>query len=135
MNLNRGSRSGFTLIEVLVAIVLIGIGVTAVVASLGSLTSSFRRSVETENLQRLAHEKFDELIATGEWVSVSQGGFEGERYSDYTWSVESETTSIAGLEYMKVTVTRTFAGREDTAFADGLTYTPATTTVPLEPGI
>lgn len=134
MSLNRGSNSAFTLIEVLVAIVLVGIGLTAMVSGLGSLTASFRRSIETEALQRLANEKFDELVATQEWQSASEGGFDGAQFEDYSWSTETETTTVAGLEYLRVTVTRAFAGREDTAFVDGLVYTPDTTTVPLDGG-
>ncbi len=134
MNLNKGSKSAFTLVEVLVAIVLVGIALTATLGAIGSLTASFRRSVELENLQRLANEKLDEVLATGEWQTASEGGFEGDLYEDYTWSIETETTTVAGLEYVRLTVTRNFAGREDSTFVEGLAYLAETTTVPLEGG-
>jgi prepilin-type N-terminal cleavage/methylation domain-containing protein len=132
--LNRGSKRAFTLIEVLVAIVLVGIAISASVGSLGRLTAAFRRSQETEVIQRLAQEKYDELVATGEWQTLSDGEFEGELYSEYTWSSETETTTVADVQYFRVTVTRTVGSREDTSYAEGLVYLPSTTSVPLEDG-
>lgn len=132
MSLSSGSNRAFTLIEVLVAIVLIGIALTALVGGLGSLTNSYRRSVEKDTLVRLAHEKLDELVSTGEWASVMDGEFTGDRYENFEWSLETETTTIEGLEYLRLTVTKTGPGAEDTEYAEGMAYRVATTTVPLE---
>lgn len=132
MSLNNGYKSAFTLIEVLVAVVLIGIAITSLVGGLGSLTNSYRRTVERDTLVRLANEKLDELIGTGEWTSVSEGEFEGDRYANFEWALESETTTIEGLEYVKLTVTKTGPAGEDSEFAEAMAHRVATTTVPLE---
>ncbi len=132
MSLSSGSSKAFTLIEVLVAIVLIGIALTALVGGLGSLTNSYRRSVEKDTLVRLAHEKLDELVSTGEWTSVMEGEFTGDRYENFEWSLETETTTIEGLEYLRLTATKTGPGAEDSEYAEGMAYRVATTTVPLE---
>ncbi len=132
MSLNSGSNRAFTLIEVLVAVVLIGIAITALVGGLGTLTNSYRRSVERETLVRLAHEKLDELISTGEWTSISEGEFNGDLYANFEWALETETTTIEGLEFLRLTVTKTGPGREDSEFAEGMAYRVVTTTVPLE---
>jgi prepilin-type N-terminal cleavage/methylation domain-containing protein len=131
--LNSASAKGFTLVEVLVAIVLIGIALTSLSGGLASLTNAYRRSVERDVIHRLAHEKLDELVGTGEWTAVSEGGFEAERYQDFDWSLETETTTIEGLEYVRLTVTKT-TGREDSETAEALVFRPADTTVPLEDG-
>lgn len=115
----------------LVAIVIVGMAIVASVSSLGRLTSSFRRSQETEVIQRLAQEKFDEIVATGDWQTVSEGTFEGDRYAGFSWESETETTTIAGVQYLRVTVTHTVDQRQDTSYAEGLVYLPATSTAPI----
>ena len=115
------------LVEVLVAIVLVSIGITTLIGGLGSITSSYRRTVERETLHRLAHEKFDELIATGDWEFVFEGDFEDERFADYEWESETTTTEIADLEHFRVTVFINTDAKDSEAFAEGLVFRPATT--------
>lgn len=131
MSLNNGSDRGFTLIEVLVATVLLGIAISTLIGGLAQFTNLYRMSLEREGMVRIADEKLDELIGTGEWESVTEGSFVGDRYADYTWSLETETTTIEGLELVRLTVTKGGDGREDTQTAETLVYRPATTTVPL----
>ena len=132
MNLRteRRRHNGFTLIEALVAIVLVGTAIVAAVGGLASLTQAFRRSVEREEIQRLATQKLDELIATGEWATVSDGTFDEEQFEDFTWALATETTGIEGLEYVQLTVTLERAGRTDTDVAESLAYRTTATTVP-----
>jgi prepilin-type N-terminal cleavage/methylation domain-containing protein len=132
--LSRDSNGGFTLIEVLVAIVLIGIGVSTLVGGLASLTSSYRRTIEKERLVQMAHQKLDELVGTGDWVNVSEGEYEEEWLDNFEWSLETETTSIEGLEWIRVTVTQTGPSAERSESAEALVYRAVTTTVPLDDG-
>ena len=134
MRLNKGSRRGFTLIEVLVAIVLVGIAVSALSTSLGAMTNAYRRGMERETLQSLAQEKLDELIGTGDWTTLTNGSFDGDRYADFTWTLETQTTTIENLEYLKLTVTRQSFGRTDTALTDGRAYRTNATTTTTPPG-
>jgi prepilin-type N-terminal cleavage/methylation domain-containing protein len=129
--LNRGSSRGFTLIEALVAVTLVGIAISALVGGLGSLTNAYRRSIELDVLQQLAHQKLDELVGTGEWTTLSEGEFDGERYEDFTWELETETTTVAGLEYLRLTVTRSGPGAEESTSVETLAYRTVATTVPL----
>jgi prepilin-type N-terminal cleavage/methylation domain-containing protein len=134
VSLNRGFRSGFTLIEVMVAIVLIGIAVSALVGGLATLTNVNRRSVEKERLVQMAHQKLDELLGTGDWTSVSEGEYEEEWLENFEWSSETETTSVEGLEWLRVTVTQTGPSAERSESVETLVYRAATTTVPLDDG-
>ena len=102
------------------------IGITALTTGLASLTASFRRSMEMETLHRLAHEKYGELVATGDWTLVFEGEFEDARYEGYEWEAETETTDVLDLEYLRVTVTKNAEGRSADAFAEGLVYRPNT---------
>ncbi|HXH60058.1 MAG TPA: prepilin-type N-terminal cleavage/methylation domain-containing protein [Fimbriimonadaceae bacterium] len=128
--MNAARKKGFTLVEVMVAVVLVGIAVSALSSGLGSLTAAFRRSIENEALDRLANEKFDELVATGDWVTASYGDFTGDRYSDYSWSADTETTTIDGAEYLKVTVSKRGAGSNGSVVAEGLVYRQTVNTTP-----
>lgn len=110
----------------LVAVVLVGIGVASLTSGLGSLTSSFRRSMEREVLDRLAHEKYEELVATGDWTLVFEGEFEDDRYEDFEWESETETTEVLDLEYLRVTVTKDGVTGGAAAVAEGLVYRPNT---------
>ena len=110
----------------LVAVVLVGIGIAALSSGLASLTASFRRSMERETLHQLAHEKYGELVATGDWTAVFEGEFEDVRYEDYEWEAETETTGVLDLEYLRVTVTKNGEGSSSVAFAEGLVYRPNT---------
>ena len=127
MNSNSASNKGFMLVEVLVAVVLVAIGIITLIGGLGSITSSYRRTVERETLHRLAHEKFDELIATGDWEFVFEGEFEDDRFADYEWESETTQTEVADLEYFRVTVYINTDAIDSDAFAEGLVYRPATT--------
>ena len=113
----------------LVAVVLVGIGVTALSSGLASLTASFRGSMERETLHRLAHEKYGELVATGDWIVVFEGDFEDARYEEYEWEAVTETTDVADLEYLRVTVTKSGTPFRSDAFAEGLVYRPNTGSV------
>lgn len=132
--MNNGFRRAFTLIEVLVAIVLIGVAVSALVGGLGSLTNSYRRAMEKERLVQMAHQKLDELVGTGDWTTVSEGEYEEEWLQNYEWSLETETTAIEGLEWIRVTVTQTGPSVERSETAETLVYRTTTTTVPLDEG-
>ncbi len=113
----------------MVAIVLVGIGLSAVTSALGAITASFRRSVEREEVERLAQDKYDELIATGQFLMPSEGEFEDDRHKGATWSIEPAATSIDGITYVRVTVEMGKAGRS--ALVEGLVYQPPTETLGL----
>ena len=114
--MTRGRRAGFTLTEVLVALVVVTASLTIIAQG---FLSGGRASLSSQNESRavwLAESKMVEL-ETG-ILSASTGGsgtFEPE-HPDYSWSVEPESTTTTGLTKVTVTVTwkertqeRTFA--------------------------
>jgi len=109
-----GSRVGFTLLEVLVAVAILAIAMVAIlkanVQNLDALTKS--REMTTASL--LAASKLAEIEAAGaaNW-SESQGDF-GDDYPEFTWQVETASTAVDGLERITVIVQRSegVAGRE-----------------------
>ena len=115
---------GLTLVEVLVAIILVGVGLASLVGGLGALTRSYSSAQEREIMHRLAHEKYEDLLATGDWITVSDGGFEDVRYEKYEWEVETATTEVEDLESLRVIVRIIDSADNASVVAEGLVYRP-----------
>ncbi len=115
-------RRGFTMVEAIVSIALAGFGVAAVVGALGSINLAEANALEREHMQRLAVDKYDELIATGDYQTETSGNFQDRGEDSYDWSAETVTTGVEGLDELTVTITRS-AGDRDTEFTiSGLLY-------------
>lgn len=102
---------GFTLIEVLVALVVVTAGLTIIAQG---FLSGGRASVISQNRSlaaMLAESKMAEveagIIST---TTTASGTFEPER-PDFSWTVESESTTTTGLS--KITLTITWKERQD----------------------
>jgi general secretion pathway protein I len=109
-------RRGFTLIEVLVSLVVVTAGLTIIAQ--GFITGG-RASVASQfasTATMLAESKMAEIEAGIISTQTSaSGGFEPEQ-PDFTWSMETETTTTTGL--IKITLTVTWKERnEDRTFA------------------
>lgn len=61
---NRVSRAGLTIIEVLVAIVVLGVGILGTAATLGVTAAYMRTSYLETQLRARALDKMEELLAT-----------------------------------------------------------------------
>jgi prepilin-type N-terminal cleavage/methylation domain-containing protein len=100
-------KRGFTLIEVLVAIILLGTGVASVSLALGNVARNAARIEESATLNRLAARKLDELVATGEAINGNASGtFQDEGFPDVNWSVTSEPTGVENLNTITITVSK-----------------------------
>lgn len=119
--MSRGSR-GFTLIEVLAAVVIVGIGIAAVMGGFGALSQTQRRIIERETIERLAQSKLKEIAATREYDSVAEGDFSGEGLPDYTWSAATQESGVENLQHLSVTVE--LDDSDLTATAETLVFTP-----------
>lgn len=117
-------KRGLTFVEVLVAIILVGVGLASLVGGLGALTRSYSSAQEREIMHRLAQGKYEELLATGDWITVSDGDFEDVRYAKYEWEVETATTEVENLESLRVIVRVIDAGDNASVVAEGLFYRP-----------
>lgn len=120
--MSRESRRGFTLLEVLVAGLIVAIGIAALMSGFGALSQSQRRMVERETVERLVHAKLKELVATREYETVTEGDFSLEGLEDYTWEVTIEESGIENVQYLQLTVRYGSADRYATA--ETLVFTP-----------
>jgi prepilin-type N-terminal cleavage/methylation domain-containing protein len=103
--MSRGfKRKGFSLVEALVSIALTGIGVAAVMGAIGSMTNAQTRLLDRERMQLLAVEKFDELVATGDFDFDSSGDFVDRGEDRYEWTSTVATTGIENLSHLRVVV-------------------------------
>ena len=112
--LSRDKTSGFTLLEVLVAVAILAIALVAILKANVQNLDALTTSRETTTASLLAAGKLAEIEAAGvaNW-GESQGDF-GEDYPDYFWQVETSSTAVEGLERVAVIVQRSggVAGRE-----------------------
>jgi prepilin-type N-terminal cleavage/methylation domain-containing protein len=107
---NVSAKRGFTIVEVLMAVFVLAVGITGLVGAISGLTRAESRIAERDLIDRIAHEKLDELVATQTWQSEAGGGFDDPRFSDYTWSIEEENVGIENLTGLTLTVDSTNKG-------------------------
>ncbi|MCG9895563.1 MAG: prepilin-type N-terminal cleavage/methylation domain-containing protein [Fimbriimonadaceae bacterium] len=117
---NRG-RKGFSLVEVLAAAVLVGVGVAALFGALSSLSQAQGRMQEREVMVRLADSKLAELAATRTYLVEPEGGFENPEEQDYRWTAETEPTGTENLDLLRVRVSRT--DRDGETISETLVFT------------
>lgn len=116
---------GFTLVEVLIAVFMMSVALTAMMGALNGLTRAERGVAEKDFIDRIAHEKLGEIIATQAWVSESGGSFDDERLSDYTWTVEEVNVGIENLTGLELTISSVSKGNTTIST---IVYTPPAAT-------
>lgn len=94
----------FSLVEVLVATILVAVGVSALIGALTAFTRTEFQLKDRDLQSRITHEKLDELIATGDYESQTSGGFDQPELQDFTWRIEELPTDIAGATDVRITV-------------------------------
>ena len=120
---------GFTLVELLVAVVLTAVGIVAMIGALSGMTRAQTAVNERDTVFQLAQEKYDEVIATGAYETETGGEFEGEHAGRYSWTLEVLDTGTESLQSVRLTVAPTNGtGRQ--AMVEGLIMTPPETTAP-----
>ncbi len=121
---------GFTVMEALAAAVLVGVGVTAGMSAIGSMSQTEIRMRESEKLSRLAHSKLEEIMALGNATNTdTDGNFEEYGEPNYEFTVEVQPSGIDSLDTILVTAKKS---NSDTTSqegrASGLLFTPPETT-------
>jgi prepilin-type N-terminal cleavage/methylation domain-containing protein len=123
-------RRGFTLVEAVASIALVGIGVTSAMGGLAAMAKTDRQIQEREVLQRLAVQKYEELIATGQFETAElSGDFADRNIEEYEWAASVEPSGEENLEVITVTVNRVGDVEGPQASVDGLLFNP-----PIEGG-
>lgn len=94
----KSEQSGFTLLEVMVAVALIAVALTTLLGS-QSQSVSFANSAKFETMAALlARGKMSELITQGNDELSGAGGDFGEEYPGYAWEAEVADFTIEGAE-------------------------------------
>ena len=124
---------GFSLIEALAAVTILGVGIAAVVSGLGAVTRAESRMRKIELMTRLAQHKFDELVATSSSMTAGaaqSGDFSDQNLPDYAWNCEITDTGITNLEAVtiKVTLTKDTSTSSPMAKVSTLLYVPPAST-------
>lgn len=99
----RRARRGLTLVEVVVAVVLLAVGISACVACIGSATRASARAEELTAVQLLAREKLTEFELKGVDAGDAQGDFGPER-PGYAWRSVSTAADVTGLSRVRLTL-------------------------------
>ncbi len=124
---NHRSHRGFTLIEAMAAVVLLGIGIVGAMGANAQVIQNESRARQTERLQSLARQKLAELVATGQATTSTNGDFTDQQEPNVTWNLEVNTSGITNLNAVTLTVQK--AGTTGEYRLDTLVYVaPLTTT-------
>lgn len=125
-HLKRGNR-GFTLIEVIVAAVLMGVGIAACLTTLGALESGEGKQEKSVLLHQLAQSRFESVKAT---IDLTQGGSSGDfsnwNLPQYTWTASVNSTGTTNLDQLDVTVQNSSDSTQSLTIT-GLVYVPSQT--------
>ncbi|MCW5552511.1 MAG: type II secretion system protein [Verrucomicrobiae bacterium] len=92
----RRLQGGFTLAEVLAALVFMAIVIPVAVQGLRIASRAGSVSERRAVAVRLAENKLNELIVTGQWQSAAQRGTIEEGWQSYDWRLLSESWSEDG---------------------------------------
>jgi len=98
------TRRAFSLVEVVAASVLLGVGIVAGMGALGQMVGADTRVGELENMSRLAQTKYDELISTEQAATSTEGDFQDIGENRYKWDLEVSPSGITNLDTVRLIV-------------------------------
>lgn len=126
--MNSAARTkAFSIVEVVIATVLIVVGITALMRGLGGIDRATTALLEKDKVSRLAQQKLDEVVATEEYKTATQGSFDAPD-EKYSWTLENVATGVESLVGLRLTVTDSTRANGRTGVAETLKYEPPTTT-------
>lgn len=110
-------RSGFTLIEMLVTVVLVSIAIVSVLGGIRAISAADLRAREADLLQRLAVLKLNEMgPVTDPQTADNKGDFTDQGYPDVSWTLEVVPSGTENLNELTVTTTRGVATQTLTGY-------------------
>ena len=114
-------RSGFTLIEMIVAAILLFVGVVAALEGIAASTRSAGMANELTVATLLAQKHFAEMeVDTSQLSGGAQNGDFTDEYAGYHWDQNVETTDFTNL--VKVTLTISWSSGAMPRSAQFVTY-------------
>ena len=107
------ARAGFTLAEVLAALLFMAIVIPVAVQGLHIASRAGSVSERKALGARLAENKLNELVVTGQWQSAAQKGMIQEGWQSYSWQLQSESWAEDGaMKLITVHVNVPVQGRD-----------------------
>lgn len=116
------------MVEALASVILVGVGITAALGGLSSLSRAEANGRERERMEMLARQKFDELLATGETANSESGDFSDHGQPDLLWDTTVSSTGVDNLNRISIEVKRRNDSTSPVVDFDTLLYVPPTTT-------
>lgn len=122
---------GFTLIEVLAALLLLAIALPAVLRGISLATSAASQAKHRGDAYGLCQSKLDELLATGQWQYGNLSGDFNPDNPGYRWTASLVGWTDPSVEQLDVHVIWTMRGKEQDVVLSTLVYPNAN---PSDPG-
>jgi general secretion pathway protein I len=123
---NRSHPAGFTLVEVLAAMLLIAIVLPAVMQGITLATKAGSTARARTEAAGLGQSKLAELVATGQWQDGSLAGDFSPDWPAYRWEATtqawSQDTAGAGLQEIDLRVIWMARGQEESVTLSTLVY-------------
>jgi general secretion pathway protein I len=120
----RNAPAGFTLVEVLATLVLLGIVVPVAMRGVSVALAAAQTAKRTAEATSLAQSKLNELIADGSWQTSGTSGDFSPEHPEYRWTVENGSANY-GTNEVAVRVTWTQRGQERNLSLSTLVYVSA----------
>jgi prepilin-type N-terminal cleavage/methylation domain-containing protein len=108
----RGSRGGFTLAEVLAALLLMAIVIPAGIEALHVASSAGEIAARKTEAARIASRVLDESIVMGTWSQSNVSGTIRENNHEYRWTLRNARWTEDAMQELTAEVTFTAHGRE-----------------------
>ena len=107
MNPTRRRRAGFTLIEMIIAAILLVVGVAGALGAIGASTRTAAYADQIQTAALLAQRQMAETASQPSTLSAGgdQEGTFDDPYSNYHWKQSVESTDYPNLFKVTVTVT------------------------------
>lgn len=126
--MRSGNRKrGYSLVEAMVSAALLALGIVSVLGAYASLSKGQAAARMSEQMQRLAFDKYEEITSVGSLETQAMDGDFADRGDDrFVWTASVETTGVENLS--AVTVQVQSRSGDESAQISGVMYEPPTAT-------
>jgi type II secretory pathway pseudopilin PulG len=127
-NETRAQRAGFTLVEVLAAMLFMAIVIPVVVEGMGIASRAEVAAERRREAARLGDAKLTEKIISNEWQDGNQTGDFGTDHPGFRWELTTSSWDQATLQVVKLDVIYSVQGVESRETLTTLVASTTTTT-------